>query len=122
MFLHNKFFAILQFLGKFLCDFLDKVNSSFLILHVSRSLLSEPDHPIDSPGTVPNFEIRVLDWFHEGQHLNIFVPNFLCRCLLMQIFPFRHGSHTFKDLDLCSPLNTFSSTLEMLDTQVPAAS
>ena len=46
------------------------------------SFLFEPDLPINSPGTAPTFEIRVIDWFHEGQCQNFLVPIFSCSCLL----------------------------------------
>ena len=44
--------------------------------------LFEPDQPIDSLGTAPISEIRVLDWFHRGQNQTFGVPNILLSCLL----------------------------------------
>ena len=47
LFLRNKFFSILQFLGNILLDFPGRVHCSFPILQ-TRLFLSEPDQPIDS--------------------------------------------------------------------------
>ena len=48
LFLRNKFFSILQFIGNILHDFLGRVCLSIPILHTSLFHLFKPDLPIDS--------------------------------------------------------------------------
>ena len=61
LFLRNRFFLILQFLGNLLREFLGFICFSFPILFSSLFGLFEPDLLIDSPGAAPIFEIRLLD-------------------------------------------------------------
>ena len=57
-FLRNKFFATRQFVGNFLCDFLDEVSSSSVFLHTSIFSLSELDLTIDWFDVVVVVEIQ----------------------------------------------------------------
>ena len=75
--LRSKFFVILQFLGNVLCDILDEVNFSCLILHTSYfSLsLSELDRRIDWIDVVVIVEIELLVVTRAG---NFSSPNPCC--------------------------------------------
>ena len=67
-------FVILQFLGNFLCDFLDEVSSSSVILHASLFFLCELDPPIDCLVVNDVDEIQARIATCAAQSLNFFSP------------------------------------------------
>ena len=73
--LHSNAFAILQFLGNLLCDFLGRACSSFPILHTNWFFRFE-HCPINSPEEVVISKFQVLDGIHVEQFLNFFAPTF----------------------------------------------
>ena len=67
LFLRNKFFAILQFIGSLLRDFLEESIPHFQ-LSTQFYLLIGPDQHIASPVVAAIVEIRVLDESHKEQY------------------------------------------------------
>ena len=75
MFLRNKFFLILQFLGNILLDFLGRIYFPSLILHTNWFYLFELDLPIGSIVVAEIVEIRIPGWCHEEQYPNSYFSN-----------------------------------------------
>ena len=75
LFLRNKFFSILQFLGNLSVDFLGRAHSSIPILHRSLFYLFEPDLPIDSLVVAEIVGTRTPDWPHKEPYVNFSFPN-----------------------------------------------
>ena len=117
LFLRNKFFSILQFLGNHFLDFVGRVCSSFPILHTSLLCLFELDQPIDSPVVV------VIDLIKE-QYQNFCFPNVSppslpqLRIILAElIFSLRTASSSFRSRILWKCCTTFwSRSLFPFDT------
>ena len=75
VFLRNKFFSILQFLGNLLRDFLGRVHSSFPNLHTILFHLFELDQPIDSLVVAVIVGTQTPDESHKEQYPNFSFPN-----------------------------------------------
>ena len=78
LFLRNRFFVMHQFIG----DSGGRFSFSFPIFRKNWSFLFEPDLLIDSLGTAPIFESRVLDRLHQRQNQHFFVHHFSFPCPL----------------------------------------
>ena len=99
LFLHNKFFSTLQFLGNLLHAFLGRVYFSIPILHTSCFHLFECDLTID---LLVETEVVGKLLIHEEQYPNISFPN-----ISLPLLPQLHTTFTDPFFHLGRPIQLF---------------